>query len=64
MKVLVCGGRDFYHWGLLHNTLSNIKRETPISCIIQGDAKGGNPLPKVVSLRVVDGEFKGVKDDY
>ena len=25
MRVLVCGGREFCNWGLLHNTLSGIK---------------------------------------
>ena len=46
MRVLVCGGRDFYHWGLLHNTLSGIKNENHISCIIQGEAKGADWLAK------------------
>ena len=46
MRVLVCGGRDFCDWGLLCNTLSDIKSETPISCIIQGDAKGADWLAK------------------
>ena len=46
MRVLVCGGRDFYHWNLLHNTLSGIKNENRISCIIQGEAKGADWLAK------------------
>ena len=46
MRVLVCGGREFCNWGLLHNTLSGIKNENHISCIIQGKAKGADWLAK------------------
>ena len=43
---------DFLSWG--ENYIDGGRAYTRV---------GGNPLPKVISLRVVDGEFKGVKDD-
>ena len=46
MRVLVCGGREFCNWAKLHNTLSDIRSETPITCIIQGEAKGADWLAK------------------
>ena len=42
---------DFLSWG--ENYIDGGRAYTRV---------GGNPLPKVISLRVVDGEFKGVKD--
>ena len=43
---------DFLSWG--ENNIDGGRAYTRV---------GGNPLPKVISLRVVDGEFKWVKDD-
>ena len=44
MKVLVCGGRDFYDVNLLFNTLNKIHKERKISSIIEGDASGADRL--------------------
>lgn len=47
MKVLVCGGRDFYDWRLLENALNSmLKAEHPITHIIQGEASGADKLAK------------------
>ncbi len=40
MRVLVCGGRDFYDYGLVYQTLKDI----PITTIIEGGAKGADAL--------------------
>ena len=42
---------DFLSWG--ENYIDGGRAYTRV---------GGNPLPKVISLRIVDGEFKEVKD--
>ena len=41
VRVLVCGGRDFYNKALLKKTLDEIHAKTPITCLIQGGAKTG-----------------------
>lgn len=40
MRVLVCGGRDFDSWKLVHQTL----REVAPSVVIQGGAAGADRL--------------------
>lgn len=44
MRVLVCGGRDFYDHILVEEVLGAIHRETPISCVIHGNANGADRL--------------------
>lgn len=46
MRVLVCGGRNFYDKQLLKSTLDRLHAEQPISCIIQGGASGADFLSK------------------
>ena len=45
MRVLVCGGRDFYHFGVVNMVLSKYENE-PNLVIIQGGAKGADFLAK------------------
>jgi len=42
MRVLVCGGRDFKDWQLLHAELDNLK--PPATHIIHGTARGADKL--------------------
>lgn len=50
MRILVCGGREFYHFGVLHLQMKalikdrSLKKETLV--IIQGGAKGADFLAK------------------
>lgn len=44
MKVLVCGGRDYDNWSEVEYQLGNIHRETPITQVIAGGAKGADTL--------------------
>jgi len=40
MRVLVCGGRDYDNWKRINKTMSALDKESSISLIIQGGAKG------------------------
>jgi hypothetical protein len=42
MRVLVCGGRDFWDRRLLFDALDKIHQETPITVIIHGAARGAD----------------------
>jgi hypothetical protein len=44
MRVLVCGGRDFADYPLLHETLGKLHAETPFERIIHGAAPGADTL--------------------
>lgn len=44
MRVLVCGGRDYQDREHVFATLDAIHAKTPVSCIIQGRAPGGDAL--------------------
>lgn len=44
MRVLVCGGRNYKNRDNVFNTLDLINNETPISCIIEGNARGADRL--------------------
>jgi len=50
MKVLVCGGRDFYHWGILsaamETYIGKFRGPNKDITIIQGGAKGADFLSK------------------
>ncbi len=46
MRVLVCGGRNFYNKALLKKTLDELHAKTPITCLIQGGADGADFLAK------------------
>lgn len=46
MRVLVCGGREFYDKKLLKKTLDELHKKQPITCIIQGGANGADWLAK------------------
>lgn len=46
MRVLVCGGRDFYNKALLKKTLDELHKKHVITCIIQGGANGADLLTK------------------
>lgn len=44
MRVLVCGGRDYNNYGRVEQVLDGIHKGTsgPITCIIEGGAKGAD----------------------
>lgn len=44
MRVLVCGGRNYDDRDRLFHELSTIHKGTPISCIIEGGARGADYL--------------------
>lgn len=44
MKLIVCGGRDFKDWGLLHDTLASIHEGGQITHLIHGGARGADAL--------------------
>ena len=44
MRVLVCGGRDFFNKELVFEVLDEIHLTTPITLIIHGKAKGADSL--------------------
>lgn len=44
MRVLVCGSRDFYDRDFLFSTLDSIHAKTPITEVIEGEAKGADKL--------------------
>ena len=51
MRVLVCGGRDFLDTLALYAELDRIHGNTPITCIIEGGAKGADYLAARWSAR-------------
>ena len=44
LTVLVCGGRTYNNKETIHEVLSSIHKETPISVLIHGAAKGADTL--------------------
>lgn len=43
MRVIVCGGRDYFDGDHIHNTLCDIDAERgPITCVIHGAATGAD----------------------
>ena len=47
-KVLICGGREFTDSRLLNNILNRFQRKySPITLVIQGDARGADSLGKL-----------------
>lgn len=46
MKVLVCGSRNFNDMGLLTRVLDNIRRDTSIEEILEGEARGADSLAR------------------
>ena len=44
MRVLVCGGRNYNDRPTLYATLNELYHKKPITCIIEGDAKGADKL--------------------
>ena len=44
MKVLVCGGRDFWDQSRVYATLSTLLVEHEIECVIHGNALGADTL--------------------
>lgn len=51
MRVLVCGGRDFADVDAVNRELDRIHARTPISCIIEGGARGADYLASRWSAR-------------
>ncbi|HUW48130.1 MAG TPA: DUF2493 domain-containing protein, partial [Patescibacteria group bacterium] len=46
MKILVCGGRDYFDFVYANQVLSMIHEDHPITCVIHGDASGADTLAK------------------
>lgn len=46
MRVLVCGGRNYYNKLSVKRTLDELHAKQPITCIIQGAATGADFLAK------------------
>jgi hypothetical protein len=44
MKVIICGGRQYWNWDYLKAKLDGIHAETPITHVIQGGARGADTL--------------------
>jgi hypothetical protein len=44
MKLLVCGGRNFRDRALLNRTLDAIHQETPVTTLIEGEARGADKM--------------------
>lgn len=44
LRLLVCGGRNFWDRGYLFEILNNIHRKRGISCVIHGNAMGADQL--------------------
>lgn len=51
MRVLVCGGRDFRDYKRLYDAMTSIHQETPISVVIQGEARGADTMARVWAMR-------------
>lgn len=50
MRVLVCGGRDFYDWRLLENMLYELLKGETENYIISGGASGADSLAHQYAL--------------
>ena len=50
MRVLVCGGRDYANAREAFALLDRIHAIAPITCIIQGDARGADSLAKTWAM--------------
>jgi len=46
MRVLVCGGRDYADRMKMKEILDDLHVKTPITCLIQGSARGADRLAK------------------
>lgn len=44
MRVLVCGGRTYYHQRYLYAVLDSLHAATPVSVVIAGGARGADTL--------------------
>lgn len=44
MRVIVCGGRDFTDWDAGFAALDKIHRETPITFLFHGNARGADSI--------------------
>lgn len=64
MNALICGGRDFSDYGMVHTMLSQLPFD--IDIIIQGGAKGADALAKryAKSESIHCAEVPALWDDY
>lgn len=46
MRVLVCGGRDFWNYAAVYHALHLLHAKRPITLIIEGDAQGADRLAR------------------
>lgn len=50
MRVLVCGGRDFYDWRLLEQTLYEIFKGEIENTILEGGSSGADSLARQYAI--------------
>jgi hypothetical protein len=57
MRILVCGGRDFYNRERVYKALSALHAKKPITVLIHGDAAGADRLgrdwAKIVGVEIL-----------
>ncbi len=60
MRVLVCGGRNYFNSVVIYNALNKLRDESKIDCLIEGGATGADAIAKVwaKALKIQIDEFK------
>lgn len=46
MRILVCGGRDYFNVSAVNHVLHAVHKRKPITCIIEGGANGADRLAR------------------
>lgn len=49
-RILVCGGRDFSNQQFMFSYLDRMHQHRPITCIIQGEARGADVMAKTWAI--------------
>lgn len=66
MRVLVCGGRNYFDLKTTYQILDKIHQERKITCVIQGGARGADSLGRrwANETEVMSYEFQADWDKY
>lgn len=66
MRVLVCGGRDYHDCNRVEQCLLVANWVEPITCVIQGGARGADILARMVATKhhIPGEEFPALWDKY
>lgn len=51
MRVLVCGGRDFWDRDVVYQVMGKLHAAKPIGLLIHGNARGADALGKIWAVR-------------